>query len=85
MRSLIPAVLIVTGAIVSSSVAANAEQLMGASNVPPAPVGHFQPRSEDFSPGAQANQAEQERLSKFDAQQQKLDETLDRKLNICRC
>jgi hypothetical protein len=38
-----------------------------------------------FSPRSQANQTEQDRLSTFDAQQQKLDEMLDKKLSICRC
>jgi hypothetical protein len=85
MRSLIPAVLIVTGAIVSSSVIADANQLTEASNLPPAPIGHAQPRAEDFLPGSQASRTEQDRLSTFDAQQQKLDEMLDKKLNICRC
>jgi hypothetical protein len=85
MRSLIPAMLIVAGTIVGSSVIASAEQLMGAANLPPAPIGRAQPRAEGFSPGSQTNQAEQDRLSKFDAQQQGLDEMLDKKLNICRC
>jgi hypothetical protein len=85
MRSLIPGMLIVAGIIVSSSMVASAEQPMGAANLPPAPIGHAQPRAEDFLPGSQTNQAEQDRLSKFDAQQQGLDELLDKKLNICRC
>jgi Spy/CpxP family protein refolding chaperone len=85
MRSLISTMLIVAGAIVSSSVIAGANQLTEAPNLPPAPIGHAQPRAEGFSPGSQTNQAEQDRLSTFDAQQQKLDEMLDKKLNICRC
>jgi hypothetical protein len=85
MRSLIAAMLIVAGTIVGSRVIARAEQIMGAANLPPAPIGHAQPRAEGFSPGSQTNQAEQDRLSKFDAQQQGLDELLDKKLNICRC
>jgi hypothetical protein len=85
MRLLIPAMLIVTGAIASSSVIADANQLTEAPNLPPAPIGHAQPRADGFSPRSQANQTEQDRLSTFDAQQQKLDEMLDKKLSICRC
>jgi hypothetical protein len=44
-----------------------------------------QPRAGDFSPHSAANEAEQEKLSTFDAKQQKRDEALDKKLNICRC
>jgi hypothetical protein len=85
MRSLIPAVLVVAGTIVMGSVIARANQLTEVPNPPPAPIGHAQPRAEDFAPRSPANQEEQDQLSTFDAQQQKLDEMLDRKLNICRC
>jgi hypothetical protein len=37
-----------------------------------------------FSPSSSANQAEQQQLSTYDARQQKLDEQLDKELNICR-
>jgi hypothetical protein len=50
-----------------------------------APAVHVQPRAEDFYPHSPASEAEQHRLSEFDAEQQKLDQALDRKLNICRC
>ena len=50
-----------------------------------APVGHLQPHDRSFSPASAANQIEQERMSKFNAEQRKLDEELDKKLNICRC
>jgi hypothetical protein len=50
-----------------------------------APIGHLQPRAQQFSPRAPAEQAEQQQLSTFDARQQKLDDELDKKLNICRC
>jgi hypothetical protein len=85
MRSLIPATLVAACIIVSSCVIASANQLTEVPAPPPAPIGHAQPRAEDFSPGSQANQAEEHRLSTFDAEQQKLDEMLDKKLNICRC
>jgi hypothetical protein len=50
-----------------------------------APIGHLQPRARRFSPHAPAEQAEQRQMSVFDARQQKLDEELDKSLNICRC
>jgi hypothetical protein len=49
-----------------------------------APIGHLQPRAQQ-SPRSAAEQAEQQKMSAFDAQQQKLDEELDKSLNICRC
>jgi hypothetical protein len=48
---------------------------------PQAPIGHLQPRAQPFSP---AEQAEQQQMSAYDAEQQKLDEQLDKRLNICR-
>jgi hypothetical protein len=50
-----------------------------------APIGHLQPRAQQLSPRSAAEQAEQQKMSAFDAQQQKLDEELDKSLNICRC
>jgi hypothetical protein len=50
-----------------------------------APIGHLQPRAQQFSPRSPAEQTEQQRMSTFDAEQQKLDEELDKRLNICRC
>ena len=85
MRSLIPAMLVVAGTIAFGSVIARANQLTEAPSPLPAPIGHAQPRAEDFSPRSPTNQEEQDRLSTFDAQQQKLDEMLDKKLSICRC
>jgi hypothetical protein len=49
-----------------------------------APIGHLQPRAQQFSPSAPAEQNEQQQISAYDAQQQKLDEELDKRLNICR-
>ena len=58
---------------------------MAATTVPGgAPIGHLQPRAQQLTPGSTAEQAEQEKMSNFDAQQQKLDEELDKHLNICR-
>jgi hypothetical protein len=50
-----------------------------------APIGHLQPRAPQFSSHTPAEQAEQQQMSTFDARQQKLDEQLDKSLNICRC
>lgn len=84
MRSVLPATLIVATILIpGSSLIANAEPL--GPHVLPAPVGHFQPRAQDFTAGSGANQIEQNRLSTFDAEQKKLDEQLDKKLDICRC
>jgi hypothetical protein len=83
MRLLIPALLIAAGTIIS--VNSSAQPMMGSANLLPAPIGHLQPRAEDFAPNSRANQAVQHRLSTFDAEQQKFDEMLDSKLNICRC
>jgi hypothetical protein len=49
-----------------------------------APIGHLQPRSQPVLPSGPVEQAEQQQLSVYDAQQQKLDEQLDKRLNICR-
>jgi hypothetical protein len=85
LLGVIAAALIVTCAIVSCSVIARADPLKVAANPLPAPIGHAQPRAGDFSPSSQAEQAVQDRLSAFDAEQKKLDELLDKKLTICRC
>jgi hypothetical protein len=85
LLNLVPTALIVTCAIVSSSVIARADPLGVAAKPWPAPIGHAQPRANDFSPSSPAEQAVQDQLSAFDAQQKKLDELLDKKLNICRC
>jgi hypothetical protein len=82
---LVPAALVVTCVIVSCSVIARADPLGVAAKPWPAPIGHAQPRASNFSPSSSAEQAVQDRLSASDAQQKKLDEMLDKKLNICRC
>jgi hypothetical protein len=82
---LVTAALIGTCAIVSCSAIARADPLRAAAKPWPAPIGHAQPHANDFSPSSPAEQAVQDQLSAFDAQQKKLDELLDKKLNICRC
>jgi hypothetical protein len=52
--------------------------------VPSAPIGHLQPRAQQFAPRSAAEQAEQGKMSDFDAEQQKEDEELDKHLDICR-
>jgi hypothetical protein len=42
------------------------------------------PAPSSFPPRSPAEQVEQQNMSIFDAQQQKLDEALDKHLNICR-
>jgi hypothetical protein len=44
----------------------------------------LQPHARQFSPSSPADQAEQQQQAIYDAQQQKLDERLDKQLNICR-
>jgi hypothetical protein len=72
--------------LVVSNTAAGAQSMVdGPTTVPGgAPIGHLQPRAQQFAPSPAAEQAEQEKMSNFDAQQQKLDEELDKQLNICR-
>jgi uncharacterized protein (DUF3084 family) len=45
----------------------------------------LQPRTQQFSSRSAAEQAQQQKMSQFDVEQQKLDGELDRRLNICRC
>jgi hypothetical protein len=68
------------GAVVAQSITSSATGLPNS-----APIGHLQPRAQQFSPRSAAEQVEQQKMSAFDAQQQKLDEELDKSLNICRC
>jgi hypothetical protein len=85
MRSLL-VISIVGCVVVLGSAAVNAEPLAGGipATVPTAPIGHLQPRAQHFSPSSTAEQTQQQQMSIYDAQQQKLDEQLDKQLNICR-
>jgi hypothetical protein len=87
VRALLLATPILASILVSNSVAVEAGQLMGETSALPGetPIVNVQLRAQDFSANSPANQAEQERLSTFDANQQKLDDALDKRLNICRC
>jgi hypothetical protein len=76
--------LIFASAITSSNAMAQDAGIIPPT-VPPAPVGHAQPTARSFRLNSAADESEQRRLSAFDAEQHKLDEMLDKKLNICRC
>ena len=86
MPSRLLTAVIFVSAVLLGCATANAGPLAGpVTTVPQAPIGHLQPRAHQISPGAPAEQMEQQRLSRFDAEQQKLDQQLDKSLNICRC
>jgi hypothetical protein len=72
--------------LVVSSAAVGAQPIVSAPTIVPggAPIGHLQPRAQQFAPRSAAEQAEQDDMSNFDAEQQKLDKELDKQLNICR-
>jgi hypothetical protein len=84
MRSTLVMTFFLGCALVSGS-AVNAEPPAGSlTTVPSAPIGHLQPRAQQFSPRSPAEQTEQQQMSIYDAEQQKLDKQLDKQLNICR-
>jgi hypothetical protein len=76
--------LIFASAIASSNATAQDAGIIPPT-VPPAPVGHAQPTARSITLNSAADESERRRLSAFDAEQRKLDEMLDKKLNICRC
>ncbi len=86
MRKILPMMAILGGALVLGNIAGHAAPITGTDNTVygSAPIGHLQPRAKQFTPQSPAEQAEQQQMSTFDAQQQKEDEKLDRRLNICR-
>jgi hypothetical protein len=86
MRKILPMMAILGGALVLGNVAGNAAPMTGSGNAVygSAPVGHLQPRAQQFTPQSSAEQAEQQQMSTFDTQQQKEDQELDQRLNICR-
>jgi len=82
----LPAMTAVVCTVVISSPVGYARPLVNAAApVPQAPIGHLQPRARQFSPGSAPEKIEQQKMSTFDAEQRKLDEQLDKNLNICRC
>jgi hypothetical protein len=87
MRSILLITLVLGSTLaVSGGAAVFAQSIAGEmTGVPTAPIGHLQPRAQQFSSHSTAEQSEQQQMSIFDAEQQKLDEELDKRLNICRC
>jgi hypothetical protein len=79
------ATAIFAGAVLGSVSVIAAPLGQPTASVPQAPIGHLQPRARQFSPRAPDEQMEQQQMSTFDAEQQKLDRQLDKSLNICRC
>jgi hypothetical protein len=87
MRKILPTLVILGGALVLGNAVGNAASITGNGNTVygGAPIGHLQPRAQPFTRQSPAEQAEQQQMSTFDAWQQKEDEELDKRLNICRC
>jgi hypothetical protein len=86
MRSTLLMLVLGTALAALGGVAANAQAIANPETaVPSAPIGHLQPRAQQFSPDSQADQTVERKMSAFDAEQRKLDAELDKRLNICRC
>jgi hypothetical protein len=66
-------------AVLAQTVAGSATEMPGR-----APIGHLQPRVQQFSSNSAAALSVQEKMSAFDIKQQKEDVELDKRLNICR-
>jgi hypothetical protein len=85
MRKTLLIAAILGGALVSGSAVGNADPMnSGLTVYGNAPIGHLQPRAQQFTPNSSAFQADQQQQAIQDAQEQKLDEQLDKQLNICR-
>jgi hypothetical protein len=87
MRSTLLTLVLGSTLAASGGIAVNAQSIADSAITMPsgAPIGHLQPRAQQFSSQSGAEQAEQQKMSAFDAEQQKLDAELDKRLNICRC
>ena len=88
MRTTLLITATLVGAIVLGNCIVIAEPITGDAGMTVygnAPIGHLQPRAEQFVPQSPAEQSVQRRQTEYDAQQQKLDAELDKSLNICRC
>ena len=85
MPSRLLTAVVFVGAVLFGSAMADADPLPSPVTTPQAPIGHLQPRAHPISPSTPAEEIEQQRLSTFDAEQHKLDQQLDKSLNICRC
>jgi hypothetical protein len=86
MRSTLLFMVLLSTLAASGSATVNAQPIEASATAVPggAPIGHLQPRAQQFAPRSAAEQAEQDKMSTFDAQQQREDEELDKRLNICR-
>ena len=86
MRSTFLIIALLSTLAASGNAAVNAQPVVDATTTVPgsAPIGHLQPRAQQFAPRSAGEQAEQNKMSIFDVQQQKEDEELDKRLNICR-
>jgi hypothetical protein len=86
MRKILAMMAILGGALVLGNVAGHAAPMTGVGNTlyGSAPIGHLQPRAQQSTSQSPAEQAEQQQMSTFDVQQQKEDQELDKRLNICR-
>ena len=69
---LLTAVLFVSAVVLGGATANAAPLASPITTVPLAPIGHLQPRAHQVSPGAPAEQIEQQRLSTFDASNRSL-------------
>jgi hypothetical protein len=76
---------VVSVVVIDSPVGNAGPPANAATPIPRAPIGHMQPRARRFSPGSVPEQIERQKMSAFDAEQRKLDEQLNKSLNICRC
>ena len=85
MRVLL-ATSILASILILSSIAAKAGPMETAPLPAAAPTTvHVQPRAKGFIPHSAASRAEQRRLSRFDARQEKRDKALDKELSTCGC
>lgn len=86
MRSTFFIMALLSTLAASGGATVNAQPIEGSATAVPggAPIGHLQPRAQQFAPRSTAEQVEQDKMSIFDAEQQKEDEELDKRLNICR-
>jgi hypothetical protein len=85
MRTTLLATAVLVNAMALGGTAGHADPMTNpATAVPQAPIGHLQPRAQPVSPLSSAERAEQQQMSAYDAEEQKLDEQLDKRLNICR-
>jgi hypothetical protein len=86
MRKTLMMLALLVGALIFGNTVGSAAPIAGSGDTiyGTAPIGHLQPRPEQYSPQSQPEQAEQQQMSIFDARQQKQDDELDKRLNICR-